>query len=310
MLIGWLSVHFLYNAAGKRGNRKRGERMQLKQQEAQLDSYHMIRWHSAPAHLRGTVDGWPVAANAMHSLCRAAPVDVFPFPDRQEEVDMLASWWGISTPSQLRDQLLSLLRTGHRERFNRERRSWTALRGAEEHRVRASLAQAARGNADAAEDFLRFGRVRKNARDLMSIDFLAWDLVRVIMLCRAGLAAGIIGRDEAADTALIASHGLQERFASWQDMGSHYFRGRWYWASEAGIEEALSLQHDEHAQHRLATDPSSPWQVMPWQTPLPAPRYLILDNTRAVALPAGVAFSGGWRTRLENEITGRANPAR
>lgn len=95
--------------------------------------------------------GIATAADAMHSLCRAAPVDVFPFPDRQEEVDMLASWWGISTPSQLRDQLLRLL---------------------------------------------------------------------------------------------------------------------------------------------------------------PAPRYLILDNTRAVALPAGVAFSGGWRTRLENEITGRANPAR
>ena len=306
VLIGWCGMYALYHAAGKRGNRKREERVRLRQQAAQLDGHHTIHWRFAPARLRGTVEGWPVAANAMHTLCRAAPVDVFPFPDQRDEVEMLASWWGIASADHLRDQLLSLLRNGHRESFDRERSYWSALQGKEERHVRAALAQAARGNADAAEDFLRFRRVRENTRDLMNIDFLAWDLVRVIMLCRAGAAAGLIGREEAVDTALIASHGLRERFTAWEHLGNEFFRGRWYWASESGVDEALSLQHDEHAQRVLAADPNSPWKAVPWQIPLPAPSYLLLDNMNLWRLPAGAPSEGEWRKRLESEIDSRA----
>ncbi|MFT0846338.1 DUF1266 domain-containing protein [Actinomycetaceae bacterium L2_0104] len=309
ILVAWCGMYALHRAAGKRGNRKQDARIQLRQHAAQLDEHHAIHWRYSPTHLRGTIAGWPVAANAMHSLCRSAPVDVFPFPSRDEEAEMLASWWGITTSTQLREQLLSLLRNGHRERFDEERRYWSGLQGAEQRRVRNSMYQAAQGNEDAAEDFLRFRRVCKNTRDLMSIDFLAWDLVRVIMLSRAGVTAGLIDEDEAVDTALIASQGLQEQFASWQDMGGHFFRGRWYWASESDTSEALRAQHDDHAQRVLSTNPGSPWNAVPWQAPLPSPKYLLLDNVRAAPLPSGSTVAGEWRNRLEREISvGSSSP--
>lgn len=47
-----------------------------------------------------------------------------------------------------------------------------------------------------------------NTNNCMDTNFLAWDLVRVIMLCGAGTAAGYLPEEEALDTAWVASHGL------------------------------------------------------------------------------------------------------
>lgn len=309
ILVGRILLLRFYQHMGARGDRRQERRRRLREQAAQLDAHHAIRWHHSPVHLRGRVEGWPTAANAMHTLCREDPVDAFRFSDPQHEARMLWNSWSIESSAGLRSQLLSLLRHGHRERFDAERRYWAAARGAELRRIRRAMRDAAGRDTDAAEDYLRFQNVRKNTGDPMSIDFLAWDLVRVIMLCRAGLTAGFIDENEAVDTALIASHGLRERFASWEDMGNHFHRGRWYWASEDGIDEALSVQHNEHAQRVLSTDPNSPWKAVPWETPLPAPTYVILDHEPAAPPHPDGVVDGEWRLRLEQEIGVRAAAA-
>lgn len=295
----------IYWSLWGRNRRQRSGKQSRRQNAAALRAHHEIRWSSTQDEFLRAVEAWPVAASAPYALCREGSVDVFAFANSGNEVRMLSNAWDVRNATDLRLQLLSLLRHGHRERFNSEREIWSALRGREATDTRNRMYSAAKHYSDAAEDFLRFRRVRKNTNDLMSIDFLAWDLVRVIMLARAGAAAGYLSAEEALDITFVASRGLQERFSSWEELGSHFLRGRWYWASESGSAEAESNQHDQHRQRVLTTSANSPWKVVPWSTSIPSPRYLVLDEVDPHELEDESAAEGAWKHQLEREIARR-----
>ncbi|MGO3090501.1 MAG: DUF1266 domain-containing protein, partial [Galactobacter sp.] len=214
VIAGQAIVWFIYRAAGRRGERVRSQRRALKQDAKWLASHHQLRWRYSPSSLAKMPEGWALAAGSIHTLCRGECIDVFPFEDPQAEQDMLASSWGVTDGRQLRGQLLSLLQNGHRERFDAERNHWATLSAKDARELYQELKEAASRYSDAAEEFLRFQWVRKNTESCKSIDFLAWDMVRVIMLCRAGQAAGYLRPEEALDTAFIAAHALQERYSS------------------------------------------------------------------------------------------------
>lgn len=295
-----------YGWIGASGDRKRAERKQLKQSRQELPALNTLHWQRTATEFQRDRLAWPTTASALYALARTDWIDNFSFSEHSHETRMLSDSWGIRSERELREQLVWLLRGGHRVQFNAERTTWSALKGAEERRTRNSMYEVAKFNSDAAEEFLRFRRVRRNTQDLMSIDFVAWDLVRVIMLCRAGLTAGYLDKDEAYDTAIIASAGLQERFGSWEEMTDHFYRGRWYWISESGHDEALTQEHDNFRKHALVEDPNSPYSVVPWETRLTAPQYFILDRIVARPMAVSIETDGVWRRQLENEISRRA----
>lgn len=293
--------------AGGNGKQRRENAKALKEQADWLRSHHQIIWVNSPAHLRSSLEGWPDAASANYAMCRGVPIDRFNFSDGPDEAAMLSNAWGIRNAAELRDQLLSLLQHGHRERFDAERQNWANLKGADERRVRGAMYKAAQEDADAAEDFRRYRWVRQNANDCVATNFLAWDLVRVIMLCRAGVAAGYLSEDEALDTAWIASRGLQETYSSWQDMVHHFFEARWYWSSEDGVDGELGRQHNDHAQQVLATAPDSPWAMVPWTAQIPTPNYLLLDHMPHAYPNPAPQVRATWTEQLEYAIAQRAS---
>ncbi len=249
-----------------------------KKEQAELDAHHTIYWRNSPAQLHGDLAAWPMAASTSYALCRSAPVDVFVFPEPQVESEMIATVWGAHTAAELREQIYYLLYTGDRQSFDRERLHWSSLSDSDRQVAFEVLRAQANIDPQAVANLLRFQWVQSNTNDAMSIDFLAWDLVRAIMLCRAGVAAGLLGEDEAVDTALIASKLLQERYPSWTDMGVNFLRGRWYWTADNGPEAAERMRHDLHAQNLLTSDPNSPWNAVEWDLPIPEPQHLMFGE--------------------------------
>lgn len=304
IVVRFFAGYATAKAGGNRKQRRQNAR-QLKEQADWLSSHHQIIWDHSPAHIRASMEGWPEAASANYAMCRGVPIDRFNFGDDSEETHMLANAWGVRNASQLRDQLLSLLQHGHRERFDTERLNWSNLKGADERRIRGAMYKAAQEDPDAAEDFRRYRWVRQNTNNCMETNFLAWDLLRVIMLCRAGLAAGYLTEDEALDTAWIASRGLQETYASWQEMAHHFFEARWYWASEDSLDGALGRQHNDHAQQVLATAAKSPWAMIPWTAQIPNPSYLILDHMPHAYPNPTAQVRSRWTEQLEYAIAHR-----
>ncbi|MFT3944727.1 MAG: DUF1266 domain-containing protein [Ancrocorticia sp.] len=249
-----------------------------KKEQAELDAHHTIHWRNSPAQLHGDPAAWPMVASTSYALCRSAPVDVFTFLEPQVEAEMLATVWGAHTPAELREQIYFLLYTGNRQSFDSERRRWSELGDSDRQVAFEVLRAQANIDPQAVASLLRFQWVQSNTNDATSIDFLAWDLVRAIMLCRAGVAAGLLREEEAVDTALVASKLLQERYPSWTDMGLNFLRGRWYWTADNGAEAAERMRHDLHAQNLLTSDPSSPWNAVEWDLPIPKPQHLMFGR--------------------------------
>jgi hypothetical protein len=62
-----------------------------------------------------------------------------------------------------------------------------------------------------------------------------------------------------------AAQQLQQTFDSWQDLQTNYLIGREFWSLEQTKKTGAPFQA---AFEKLSEDPSSPWNAIPWNTPL------------------------------------------
>jgi Protein of unknown function (DUF1266) len=107
--------------------------------------------------------------------------------------------------------------------------------------------------------------VRAHYLELGTKSILAWDLIRYISLCRWGVLAGYMFEADAWRQVMPAAQQLQQAFDSWQDLQKNYLIGREFWSLEQTRKSGARFQA---AYDKLSTDPSSPWNTIPWNTPL------------------------------------------
>lgn len=296
----WFGLSLLYRRAGERGERKRAERAVKKEFK---NGAHAVRFQSGPEAITQDPTGWLLVASGRHAVAASQPLDIFGYPEPGQGAQILAESWGVHNRTDLVAQIISLLTSGHREDFDAERARWLALDPSSLRPLRKDLSRAARTSPTAREEYLRFERVRTDAQNARSIDFLAWDLARVILLARAGAGAGYLTEPEGRDLSLAAAAGLRSRYRGWEELEDSFTQGRWYWRSTDGVEEASQAEHD-----RQFTRAVAPLQdLVPWDTPLPSPTFAVLDGAPPELLRtfAGLRLDQPWQAGLRSALQER-----
>ncbi|WP_159620977.1 DUF1266 domain-containing protein [Ruania rhizosphaerae] len=296
----WFGISLLYRRAGERGERKRAERAVVKEFK---NGAHTVTFQWGPDAISQDPTGWLLVASGHHAVAASQPLDVFGYPGPGEGARILAESWDVHSRTDLVAQILSLLTSGHRASFDAERAHWHSLDQAGQRQLRKDLARAAMTSPTAREEYLRFERIRTDAQGARSIDFLAWDLDRVILLARAGVGAGYLSEPEGRDLALAAAAGLRSRYRGWDELNASFTRGRWYWRSMDGVEEASAAEHD-----RQFTRAAAPmWNLVPWEAALPAPTFVVLDGLppQLVAFLAEQHLDQPWQAGLRSAVQAR-----
>jgi hypothetical protein len=176
--------------------------------------------------------------------------------------------WDLRKPEQWHETVEWLLETGHRMAFQAEIDRILAM---DEATLAAHLTAIDRGEAEteleesATEQLARIHWIRQEGDRLKEISFLAWDLLRLMDLCRWGLLAGWIDEPTAIRYLLLASQALQQRFRNWGEMYQHYQQGLRYWSQPSYDAQRTALnQAILHFQKKRR----SPWRQLPWSLPL------------------------------------------
>ncbi len=98
--------------------------------------------------------------------------------------------------------------------------------------------------------------------------FLAWDLMRAILLAWAGANLDWITPAEFASVLLDIGPELQNAFNDWPEAAASYELGLRAWASE--VKRPQLAERANLTLRTLLNDPASPWKAVPWRTPLTA----------------------------------------
>lgn len=91
----------------------------------------------------------------------------------------------------------------------------------------------------------------------------AWDLSRLVNVARWGYTSEYISDETAWFWIRRASQHLQLEFSSWTDLGANFLLGYRYWNKGSDLPSDILAAHAW-----LVGAPESPWQVVPWSTPL------------------------------------------
>lgn len=237
--------------------------------------HHRVVWSADPSTFTPSSQHWPLAVAAVFGICSGQPWDELRFRNLDDARSGLEEAWGIRSRPQLLSRLHWILREGHRVDFAYEIEEWIALDEMAAKRLRAELG---RPRSDEERERLwRFQQVRDNARGIRDVRFEAWDLVRAAMLTRAGYSLGWLSDAEATDTLNLISAQLQHAYSGWEELGEHFLRARWYWGSNSGLESRQEDAHDASRQAALLDRQRGPWAYVPWASPVPDSRALIVD---------------------------------
>ena len=137
------------------------------------------------------------------------------------------------------------MKSGHREDYERLRSqcanpSWVSS-------TLARLNKTADSDTYAWEKRWRINRIVANDRGIQSVDFGAWDFLRVAMLTRAGAGLGWLSEDEAWDTLALVNRALDLSYSSWNEVWDAFRTTRWLWAAEGKAQEATNDLHERPA---------------------------------------------------------------
>lgn len=260
----------LLRASGKR-------RKALKAQSLQLPEHHRPRYRQS---LAGDPLAFPLAMSSGYALCREADLDTFLFPDPEEERIILAEAWGIFDAEDAVQELWSLLSHGHRSEWQQSRELVNAG-GAALARHRTALGKQARTSDEAREQLLSLRRLQRNERGVQELDFLAWDLSRVVMVARSAATCGYLDQRVAQDVALQAASYAQQTYASWDEFAKAFDTARWFWRAQR--DNALDDAHDAH-RTQVLTGAEGPFAKVDFNALVPASQLLLLDAARELGL--------------------------
>lgn len=91
---------------------------------------------------------------------------------------------------------------------------------------------------------------------------LAWDLGRVIALCRWGYNVGFLTEQEAWEKIMNLARKLQSAYQSWEEFGYDYYMGRVFWASGFGDDVNYLVQTDKL--YKDLTGDNGYWRNFEW----------------------------------------------
>lgn len=273
-------------ARAPRASRRAGARASVKTWTRPEDyaEHHRVVWAADPDRFTPTVEHWPLGVAALYGVCGDYPWDELAIRNLDDPREGLQEAWGIRSRPQLLSTLHWILREGHRVGFEDEVGMWSGLG--------EDLLKELVGTTELdVEQRWRLQQVRTDARGIREVDFEAWDLVRAAMLSRAGFSLGWLTKAETIDTLNLVSARLQHSYASWEQMGDHFLRARWFWGGNSGPESKQNDAHDASRQQALLDPVRGPWAKLPWSTPIPESRLLVVDALVAEDLTVQMPIS-------------------
>jgi hypothetical protein len=209
---------------------------------------------------------WALAAGADLAVRNGQFLDALP-TGLLNAHEILSSWWGIESREEALDMLRQLANEGHRASYQR---IVTLMRGQSERQQRAQIERLALDIElpELVETFesLLAARGVLVADGLLPADaappsLLAWDLGRLINICRWCFDVGWLSEDECWRHILPAAHALQREYDSWSELSTAYVMGFVLWkGGDAGLEYGV-LKDDRKL---LLSDPRSPWRQLAW----------------------------------------------
>jgi predicted RNA-binding Zn-ribbon protein involved in translation (DUF1610 family) len=104
--------------------------------------------------------------------------------------------------------------------------------------------------------------VRTNKKHIARSKLTAWDLARAVMVSGRGFWSGYLNSNEAWQYIMTAAAIIQKSYDSWEHFAEGYELGRLFWSEGAPHEPTA------RALKKLLSDPSSPWNTLPFDLPL------------------------------------------
>ncbi len=230
-----------------------------------------LRWQSSPETFRPEPHHWALATalvfsvrndNAWDSLSLDNPVE-------QTRASIRRSW-GIDDRASLLLALRNVFLQGHRENLQGIVAHAASL---PEDTFRETCSRLDPADEEQRELLWQLQVARDNVDGIQSVDFLAWDLVRFVMLCQNGLSLSLIDEEEARDFVLLPARYLQLSYRSWLDCADQFTRARAFWT---GGDPAMRVSQDDTRRtvELLQRDRHSPWKLIAWDLSLPRPKGL------------------------------------
>lgn len=169
---------------------------------------------------------------------------------RADELKRLASWWGVIS----KDGLIK----------NIEELKTQGMHNPKWMRMRAMYKQNPSQYEEQAKGDVRLMLIKQYGDKFGDAGILAFDLSRVISLCRWGYISGYLSEDEAFKLMLPAVVRIQKSYSNWDDFVDGYFVGRRFWSPHSYSDEPARV---DRVQHLLKTAPGI-LHAIPWSTKL------------------------------------------
>jgi Protein of unknown function (DUF1266) len=209
----------------------------------------------------GAAESWAIAAGADLAQRNRQYLDSLP-SGLAEPSRILFEWWGISSRDQALAAIRDLASGGHRSTYQSLVNVISTQPAAHHVSVLADNPelQAAYGAVRGAVELLRTDGLL-GAADAPSM--LAWDLGRLINICRWCFDVNLLTARECWAYVLPAAAALQAEYRSWGELSTGYLLGFLIWkGGEPDVEYELLKANRE----LLLRDARSPWQQLPWST--------------------------------------------
>ena len=211
---------------------------------------------------------WGIACGADLAFLNGYPLNTLEEDIDQEMMqEQLSEWWGIESTEDLTEMLDSLAEGRHSSVFALLDKAFKmdTDKGAEllaEHFPDEDEMDVAIDRIDnlseAYEQFKADGLWKKSTPP----NFIAWDLVRRINVCRNGFDAGFISEKDALNVIVDSAKRLQKEYGSWRELSIAYQFGRYIWGGDDQYEWL------KEGMETLLTHEDSPWVNLDWNLSL------------------------------------------
>lgn len=168
---------------------------------------------------------------------------------------VLAESWGVQDIEKLRSTIEWLREQGHSAAYEKAQAECNQLLG--QYGPNLAFEQ----HYPAESERYRF--VQRFQQAIGPRSLLAWDAARVVSVAGWGFLAGYVEEQEAWSYILPAATLLQRAYGSWKELSDHYIYGLMFWGG--------SPEASQRAQAELLQDDESPFNSIPWLTPISIP---------------------------------------
>lgn len=173
----------------------------------------------------------------------------------------IANGWQIRNANDLQRRLNYFRNEGSTAEFNRIARDITGATPGKLNQLKARY----EGSPQVLHQIYL---VEKFSPILGTKSLLAFDMARLVLLCRAAFEAKLMTESQVWEAIYPQALFLQRTFGSWKEVGDNYILGTSFVSADEYDKERPRL---EESLNRLLTAPQSPWVLLPWNLNLERP---------------------------------------